>query len=69
MALMHGQALDRDRNTRGCMTVVKMDTPVRELAEKIIENEFPHHFCIAWADCREALKQTAALMNIPVIEM
>ena len=51
------------------MTVVKMDTPVRELAEKIIENEFPHHFCIAWADCREALKQTAALMNIPVIEM
>lgn len=69
LALMHGQALDRDRNTRGCMTVVKMDNPVRELAEKIIENEFPHHFCIAWADCRDALRQTAALMNIPVIEL
>lgn len=69
LALMRGEALDRDRNTRGCMTVVKMEHPVRAMSEKVIEHELPHHFCIAWDDCYDAMKQTAALMNIPVIEL
>ena len=69
LVLMRGEALDCDRVTRGCMTKVKMEAPVRQTAERLIEEEIPHHYCLVWADVYDAMKQTAELMNIPVIEL
>ena len=69
LALMHGQALDRDRNTRGCTAFVRMDSPVRATAEALILNGIPHHYVLVWQDCREALRDAAAVLNIPVIEL
>lgn len=69
LVLMRGEALDHDRVTRGCMTVVRMEHPVRQTMERLIAEEFPHHYCLVWADVYDAMKQTAALMNIPVIEL
>lgn len=69
LALLQGEATDEDRNTRGSMVRVKVQTPVREIADKLIENQFPHHFCIVWSDCLQALKQTARLMNIDAVEL
>ena len=69
LVLMRGEALDRDRITRGCMTQVKMQAPVRETAERLIEEEIPHHYVLVWDDIYDAMKQTAELMNIPVIEL
>ena len=69
LVLMRGEALDCDRVTRGCMTKVKMEAPVRQTAERLIEEEIPHHYCLVWADVYDAMKQTAELKNIPVIEL
>ena len=66
---MRGEALDRDRVTRGCMTQVKMTAPVRRTTERLIEEEIPHHYVLVWDDIYDAMKQTAALLNIPVIEL
>ncbi|MBR1583970.1 MAG: fucose isomerase [Clostridia bacterium] len=69
LVLMKGEALDRDRVTRGSMTVVRMAAPVRQTAERLIEEEIPHHYVLVWDDIYDAMKQTAALMHIPVIEL
>ena len=69
LVLMRGEALDRDRVTRGCMTQVKMTAPVRRTTERLIEEEIPHHYVLVWDDIYDAMKQTAALLNIPVIEL
>ena len=69
LVLMHGEALDRDRVTRGCMVSVKMTAPVRETAERLIEERIPHHYVVIWDDVCEALKMTASLMGIPVLEL
>ena len=69
LVLMRGEALDCDRVTRGCMTTVKMENPVRKTTERLIEEQFPHHYSIVWADCYDAMKRAAQMMNIPVIEL
>ncbi len=69
LVLMQGEALDRDRVTRGSMTEVRMRAPVRGIAERLIEEEIPHHYVIVWDDIADALRQTAALMDIPVIAL
>ena len=69
LVLMQGEALDRDRLTRGSMVQVKMTAPVRETAQRLIDEQIPHHYVLVWDDVYDAMKQTAALMNIPVIEL
>lgn len=69
LVLMRGEALDRDRNTRGCMTVVKMPAPVRGVAEALIQHGIPHHYVLVWDDCYQALQEAAAVMGIEVIEL
>ena len=69
LALMRGEALDRDRITRGSMVQVRMEAPVRQTAESLIGHRIPHHYVLVWDDLYEPLKQTAALMDIPVIEL
>ena len=69
LVLMRGEALDRDRNTRGCMSVVKVDAPVRGVAEALIKNGIPHHYVLVWDDCYQALQEVAAVMGIDVIEL
>lgn len=69
MALLHGEALDRDRNTRGSMTKVKMGTNVTETMERLIAEEIPHHYCIVWADVYDALLEFCRVMGIPAIEL
>ena len=51
------------------MIQVKMEAPVRETAERLIQEQIPHHYVMVWDDIYDALKQTAALMDIPVIEL
>ena len=70
LVLMRGEAIEGDRVTRGCMTYVRMENPVREIAEKLIAEEFPHHYSIVWSEeAYDAMKETAKLMNIPIIEL
>ena len=69
LVLMRGEALDRDRVTRGSMIQVKMTAPVRQTAERLIAEQIPHHYVLVWDDIYDAMKQSAELMNIPVIEL
>ena len=69
LVLMKGEALDRDRVTKGSMIQVKMDAPVRRIAERLIENQIPHHYVLVWDDIYDSMKQAAELMDIPVIEL
>ena len=69
MALMSGEALDRDRDTRGSMAFVRMDHNARDIAERLICEGFPHHVVLLWGDYREELRTAASLMSIPVLEL
>lgn len=69
LILTRGEALDRDRTTRGCMTFVKIERPVREVTESLLQMGIPHHYVLVWDDCYDEMKQAAELMNIRVIEM
>ncbi len=69
LALMRGQALERDRCTRGCMSVVRVETPVRDVAQRLIDEGFAHHYCLVWADVYEEMKGAAAAMGVPVVEL
>ena len=69
LVLMRGEALDRDRNTRGCMAFVRMEHPAREVAEALLKMGIPHHYVLVWDDCYEALKDTAGVLGIPTVEL
>jgi L-fucose isomerase, C-terminal domain. len=69
LVLMKGEALDRDRVTRGSMIEVKMEAPVRDTMNSLLAAGIPHHYVIVWDDIYDAMKQTAAVMNIPVLEL
>lgn len=67
--LMKGEALDKDRYTRGIMANVKVERPVREVVEQIVDAGIPHHYSLVWADVAEELKQICVLLGIPVMEL
>ncbi len=67
--LMKGEAVDMDRYTRGIMANVKVERPVREVIEQIIEEGVPHHYSLVWADVAEELKEVCRLLSIPVIQL
>ncbi len=67
--LMRGEAVNRDRYTRGIMANVKVERPVREVIEQIMENGVPHHYSLVWADVAEEMKRLCELLGIPVIEL
>ena len=69
MALLTGEATDKDRNTRGSMVKVKVENPVLDIADQLIRHHFPHHYCIVWSPCAPALKKVAELMDIEVLEL
>lgn len=67
--LMKGEAVPMDRYTKGIMVNVKVEQPVRDVVEGIIEKGIPHHYSIVWENVAEELKTVCALLKIPVIEM
>lgn len=66
--LLSGEAVERERSTKGVMVSVKVAAPVRMIAERVIREGIPHHYSIVWADAAEELKQLAECLQIPVIE-
>ena len=66
---MKGEAVDMDRYTRGIMANVKVERPVREVIETIIDEGVPHHYSLVWDDVADELKEICGILNIPVIEL
>lgn len=67
--LLRGRAIDMDSYTKGVMANVKVDSPVRSITERIIEEGIPHHYSIIWDDVADAMIDVCKLLNIPVVEM
>lgn len=67
--LMSGEAVDMDRYTRGVMANVKVQRPVREVVEQIIQEGVPHHYSLVWADIASELAILCELLHIPVIRL
>lgn len=67
--LMKGEAVDMDRYTRGIMANVRVERPVREVIEKIMDEGVAHHYSLVWADVADELREVCGLLNIPVIEL
>lgn len=67
--LMKGEAVPKERYTRGTMVNVKVERPVRDVLEGIIKEGIPHHYSIVWADVADQMKQICGLLHIPVIEL
>ena len=67
--LMKGEALNQDRYTRGIMANVKVECPVRQVIEQMIEEGVPHHYSLVWADVEEEMKQLCQLLGVEVIEL
>lgn len=66
--LLKGEAVPADRYTKGVMVTVKVEKPVRDILDQIIEEGVPHHYSIVWDDVVDDMKEVAKLLNIPVIE-
>lgn len=67
--LMRGKAVDTDRCTKGIMTNIKVERPVREVLEGIIAEGIPHHYSIVWEDIADAMIQVCKILAIDVIEL
>lgn len=67
--LMKGEAVPMDRYTKGIMVNVKVERPVRDVIEGIIEEGVPHHYSIVWEDVADRMKAVCGLLKIPVIEL
>ncbi len=66
--LLRGEAVDMDRYTKGIMANIRVEKPVREIIEQIIEEGVPHHYSLVWADVADELKEVCGLLGIQVIE-
>lgn len=67
--LMKGEAVPMDRYTKGIMVNIKVERPVRDVIEGIIEEGVPHHYSIVWEDVADRMKAVCGLLKIPVIEL
>ncbi len=69
MFILGGEALPTERNTRGAMVHVKVETPVLELVNKIAESGMSHHYSIVWGDVSDKLEEIAKILDIKVVKL
>lgn len=67
--LLKGEAVPMDRYTKGIMANVKVERPVRDILETIVEEGVAHHYSIVWEDVADQMKEICKLLKIPVIEV
>jgi L-fucose isomerase-like protein len=69
MVIASGQMLDRPKSFTGTSGVVRFDTPAGEVARKIMASGLEHHMALAYGDHRAALREAAAALHLPVLEL
>jgi L-fucose isomerase-like protein len=69
MVIAGGQMLERPMAFTGTSGVVRFDTPAGEMARRVMASGLEHHMAIAYGEHRDALRDVAAAMNLPVLEL
>lgn len=67
--LIKGTAIPTQMYTPGCMVNIKVDVPVRDVVNGIIQEAVPHHYSIVWADVEDEMRMIASILGIEVIEL
>lgn len=69
MILAGGEMLERPKSFTGTSGVVRFDNPAGATLERVIDSGLEHHMALAYGDYRELLKEVAAAMKLPVLEL
>ena len=69
MILSGGEMLDRPMAFTGTSGVVRFDAPASEMAASVMNSGLEHHMALAYGDHRDALRDVAAAMRLPVLEI
>jgi len=64
-----GEGLETEQVLKGNPLKVKFNRPARELAEKLIENGFEHHYILCHGDITKELQLFTKLLNLELIEL
>lgn len=69
MVIAGGEMLDRPKSFTGTSGVIKFDNPVDGVLLRIMNSGLEHHMAIAYGEYRPLLKEVAAAMKLPVLEL
>ena len=69
MVLAGGEVVRRPMAFTGTSGTVRFDRPIAEVLDRVIGARLEHHLAIAYGDHRPLLRDVAAAMNLPVLEL
>lgn len=69
MVMAGGEMLKRPMAFTGTSGVLRFDAPAGLVLERVIRSGLEHHMAIAYGDHGTALRQAAAALDLPVIEL
>lgn len=69
MVISHGEMLDRPMTFTGTSGVVRFDGDAGAVAKRVMDSGLEHHMALAYGDHRDELRDVAAAMGLPVLEI
>ncbi len=69
MVLAGGEMLEAPKSFTGTSGVVRFDTPAGELAANVMNSGLEHHMALAYAEHRPMLREVAAALSLPILEL
>ena len=69
MVLAGGEMLDRPMSFTGTSGVVRFDRAAGAVLEDVLACGLEHHMALAYGEHRPALRETAAALGLPVLEL
>ncbi|GGE44570.1 L-fucose/L-arabinose isomerase family protein [Actibacterium pelagium] len=69
MILAGGDMLDRPKSFTGTSGVVRFDTSADQVLTRVMDSGLEHHMALAYGEHRPLLKEVAAAMGLPVLEL
>lgn len=69
MILSHGEMLKRPMAYTGTSGVVRFDDDAGAVLDRVIASGLEHHMALAYGDHRPALRQLAATLDLPLLEI
>jgi len=69
MVLSQGEMLKRPMAFTGTSGVVRFESGTKRALDRIIASGLEHHMALAYGDHRALLRETAASMDLPILEI
>ena len=69
MVLAGGEMLERPKSFTGTSGVVRFDRPASDVLTDVMDSGLEHHMALAYGEHRPLLREVAAEMGLPVLEL